>query len=46
MDAVATQVKGRGGVLEPEPKSDWGVRAFSIADPDGFKLTFLTPLAE
>ena len=44
IDAYANAIKARGGVLAQEPKDEWGMRAFSIDDPDGFKLTFLTML--
>jgi predicted enzyme related to lactoylglutathione lyase len=44
IDAYADGVKTRGGVLASEPTNDWGMRAFSINDPDGFKLTFMTLL--
>lgn len=44
IDALAEQVKTRGAALEHEPKDEWGVRAFSVIDPDGYKLTFMTPL--
>ena len=44
VDAYASAIKARGGTLADEPKSDWGMRAFSINDPDGFKLTFMTEL--
>ena len=37
-------IKARGGVLDGDVVQDWGVRAFSINDPDGFKLTFMTPV--
>ena len=46
-DDIDTYVKGitsRGGTLDHEPKDEWGFRAFSIADPDGYKITFLRPL--
>jgi catechol 2,3-dioxygenase-like lactoylglutathione lyase family enzyme len=46
IDAYATAIKARGGVLAGEPTNDWGMRAFAINDPDGFKLTFMTPLAK
>jgi catechol 2,3-dioxygenase-like lactoylglutathione lyase family enzyme len=42
IDAYATAIKSRGGVLASEPTDGWGMRAFSIDDPDGFKLTFMT----
>jgi catechol 2,3-dioxygenase-like lactoylglutathione lyase family enzyme len=46
IDAYVSAIKARGGVLSAEPKDDWGLRAFSIDDPDGFKLTFMTPLSK
>jgi uncharacterized glyoxalase superfamily protein PhnB len=46
IDSYANQIKARGGVLAQEPKDDWGLRAFSINDPDGFKLTFMTTPAK
>ncbi len=44
IDQLADQVKARGGSLDQEPSDGWGMRAFSLKDPDGFKLTFMTPL--
>ena len=39
IDALAKGIKGRGGVLDQEPKDmPWGARLFSISDPDGFKF--------
>jgi uncharacterized glyoxalase superfamily protein PhnB len=39
IDALARDLKARGARLDEEPKdSGWG-RHFSIADPDGFKIT-------
>lgn len=39
VDAIATRVKNRGGVLELEPAdSPWGGRIFRLRDPDGFKF--------
>ena len=43
IDEYAAAIKARGGRLDHEPLEDWGLRAFSISDPDGFKLTFMTP---
>lgn len=44
IDAVATRIKSAGGVLESEPKTmPWGVRAFRVHAPDGFKLTISSP---
>ncbi len=40
VDVLATRIKSRGGRLDQEPHdTPWGTRAFSITDPDGFKLT-------
>ncbi len=40
VDAIAKRVRAAGGVLDQEPRDEpWGMRDFSIADPDGFKLT-------
>jgi uncharacterized glyoxalase superfamily protein PhnB len=39
VDAIALRIKQRGGVLETEPADmPWGVRAFRLQDPDGFKV--------
>jgi lactoylglutathione lyase len=40
IDALAKEIKGRGGVLDQEPKDmPWGARLFSLSDPDGFKFS-------
>jgi lactoylglutathione lyase len=39
VDALAEKIKARGGTLDQEPHDDWGTRAFSLTDPDGFKIT-------
>lgn len=44
VDGFATAIKARGGTLTDEPRTEWGMRAFSINDPDGFKLTFMHEL--
>jgi uncharacterized glyoxalase superfamily protein PhnB len=44
VDGFATAIKARGGTLADEPRTEWGMRAFSINDPDGFKLTFMYEL--
>jgi len=39
VDDVANRIKSRGGKLETEPADmPWGVRAFRLVDPDGYKL--------
>ena len=42
IDQYANAIKARGGRLDHEPQDGWGMRTFSITDPDGFKLTFMT----
>jgi catechol 2,3-dioxygenase-like lactoylglutathione lyase family enzyme len=44
IDTYATAITSRGGTLDGEPRDDWGFRAFSLTDPDGFKITFMRPL--
>ena len=44
IDAYAKSITSRGVTLEHEPNDEWGFRAFSVADPDGYKITFLKPL--
>jgi len=40
VDEIADQIKQRGGKLESEPETNrFGIRAFRLRDPDGFKLT-------
>ena len=41
VDAVAARIKAAGFGLseEPEDHPSWGVRSFSVDDPDGFHLT-------
>ncbi len=43
IDKYAADIKARGGNLDQEPADGWGVRAFSVSDPDGFKITFMSP---
>ncbi len=38
VDDIAKRVKAAGGTLESEPADAWGRRAFSLRDPDGFKM--------
>jgi uncharacterized glyoxalase superfamily protein PhnB len=41
VDAIANRIKGAGGTLATEPADmPWGVRAFRVMDPDGFRLAF------
>jgi uncharacterized glyoxalase superfamily protein PhnB len=40
VDALATRIRSRGGVLDHDPQTQpWGSRDFGITDPDGYKLT-------
>ncbi len=40
VDEIAARIEKRGGTLESPPAdTPWGSRAFSLADPDGFKIT-------
>jgi len=46
IDALAAQIKARGGQLLEEPKTQsWGTRDFAVADPDGFKITFSSDMS-
>jgi uncharacterized glyoxalase superfamily protein PhnB len=41
LEKVVARIKKNGIVLEQElEEMEWGGRAFSLVDPDGFKLTF------
>jgi uncharacterized glyoxalase superfamily protein PhnB len=45
VDAIAAGIEARGGTLEAQPADmPWGARAFSLVDPDGFKLTISTEM--
>ena len=40
VDQLADGIKARGGTLQQEPRDEeWGGRAFTVQDPDGFKIT-------
>jgi uncharacterized glyoxalase superfamily protein PhnB len=40
VDTMAAGIKSRGGMLVQEPKDEeWGGRAFTVDDPDGFRIT-------
>lgn len=44
VDAVADRIRSAGGKLETEPADmPWGVRAFRMVDPDGFRFTISSP---
>jgi len=40
VDTLAGQIRARGGKIDEGPTSEWGMRFFTITDPDGFRLTF------
>ena len=43
VDQIAARIKSAGGTLESQPADmPWGTRAFTLVDPDGFKLTIST----
>ena len=45
VDALAEGIAKGGGTLESLPENQpWGYRDFSMADPDGFKITFGSPV--
>jgi uncharacterized glyoxalase superfamily protein PhnB len=43
IDELAARVKAHGGVLETEPITLAGKRAFRLRDPDGFRFTLSSP---
>ena len=43
IDKYAADIKARGGQLESEPVDGWGTRSFGVSDPDGYKITFMSP---
>lgn len=46
INALAARAKGAGLALAKEPfDTDWGTRAFEIAEPSGFAITFTSKSA-
>jgi PhnB protein len=44
IDSVANRIRAAGGKLESEPTDmPWGVRAFRMVDPDGYKFSISSP---
>jgi uncharacterized glyoxalase superfamily protein PhnB len=44
IDAIANSIKAAGGTLVTEPADmPWGVRAFRLEDPDGYKWVISSP---
>ena len=40
VDELAAAIEERGGTLDSPPEeTPWGARAFSLVDPDGYKIT-------
>ena len=45
VDRLAARIKSRGGSLVHEPRDEeWGARALTVDDPDGFRITISTPV--
>jgi uncharacterized glyoxalase superfamily protein PhnB len=45
VDRLAEGIKARGGALEQEPRDEeWGGRAFTVVDPDGYRITISSPI--
>jgi uncharacterized glyoxalase superfamily protein PhnB len=45
IDELAQAIRSRGGVLESDPfDTPWGMRAFRMRDPDGFRFTIASML--
>jgi len=43
IDALAAQIAKRGGKLDAPPEDRYGMRSFSVKDPDGFKFVISSP---
>jgi uncharacterized glyoxalase superfamily protein PhnB len=43
IDALASNAKRAGAVLDSEPADAWGARVFRLRDPDGFRLVLSSP---
>jgi len=40
VDVIAEKIQAAGGTLDQEPRDQpWGMRDFSLTDPDGYKIT-------
>jgi predicted enzyme related to lactoylglutathione lyase len=39
IDQLAASIKARGGTLASEPRDEYGMRAFNLVDPSGYKIT-------
>lgn len=45
IDALGDLAKRAGATLDMEPTTLWGMRAFRLRDPDGFRWTISSPRA-
>jgi uncharacterized glyoxalase superfamily protein PhnB len=44
IDGIAERIRANGGTLDSEPADmPWGVRAFRVRDPDGFRFAISSP---
>lgn len=44
IDGVAARIRAGGGTLDSEPADmPWGVRAFRVRDPDGYRFAISSP---
>ncbi|MBL8113817.1 MAG: VOC family protein [Acidobacteria bacterium] len=47
VDVLAAEIRARGGKLDQPPTDQpWGMRDFSVTDPDGFKITIARELGK
>ncbi len=45
IDELAARIQSAGGLLDSDPTDHpWGMRDFSLSDPDGFKITIWKPI--
>ena len=43
IDEIAARIRSSGGTLDSEPFDAYGVGAFRLRDPDGFRFTISSP---
>ncbi len=47
IDEIAERVRSQAGTLDTEPTdAPWGARVFRVRDPDGFRFTISSPVAQ
>lgn len=46
IDAYYNEVKGKARVVDPIADQPWGDRTFTVADPDGYRITFYKEKAQ